>query len=66
MAAARRAPRIVTTVSSLTLPTTVFVHGLESSKETWQSVVAHCLRHALPAVAVDLRGHGESELGECN
>lgn len=120
-----RPPRIATTTSSPTLPTTVLVHGLESSKETWRGVspscslalhpplqqsyarcmnisvkasswicgrwtdftlqlprptnahesnlmllltcplqvLQHCQAHALPAVALDLRGHGESELG---
>jgi pimeloyl-ACP methyl ester carboxylesterase len=59
-------PQLATTVASRTLPTVVLVHGLESSKETWRGVLQYCLAHAMPAVAMDLRGHGESELGDPN
>ena len=42
------------------LPTTVLVHGLDSSKQTWEGVLSELATLGLPAVAVDLRGHGES------
>ena len=42
------------------LPTTVLVHGLDSCKQTWEGVLSELAALGLPAVAVDLRGHGES------
>ena len=44
-------------------PTTVLIHGLDSSKQTWTSVLADLQKDGYPAIAVDLRGHGESPLG---
>eukprot|EP00038_Savillea_parva_P029692 m.72816 g.72816 ORF g.72816 m.72816 type:complete len:282 (+) comp8803_c0_seq1:1-846(+) len=64
MASATARLRLATTVWNPTLPTTVFVHGLESSRDTWKETLTYCLAHALPAIAVDLRGHGESDLGD--
>lgn len=61
--ASDRSVRLATTVWNPVLPTTVLVHGLESSRETWRGTLEYCLANALPAVAVDLRGHGESNLG---
>lgn len=46
------------------VPTTVFVHGLDSSKQTWTTVQAEMTRRGLPTLALDLRGHGESKLGD--
>ena len=44
--------------------TAVLVHGLDSSKETWAGVLADLAAAGYPAIAYDLRGHGESPLGE--
>jgi pimeloyl-ACP methyl ester carboxylesterase len=41
----------------------VLVHGLDSSKETWSGVLADLAACGYPAIALDLRGHGESPLG---
>jgi len=60
----RKAVRLASTVWSPHLPTTVFVHGLESSREMWRSTLGFCAANAMPAIAVDLRGHGESDLGD--
>jgi pimeloyl-ACP methyl ester carboxylesterase len=45
------------------LPTTVLIHGLDSSRETWCGTLATLASRGYPAVALDLRGHGESPLG---
>ncbi len=45
-------------------PTTVLVHGLDSCRETWAGVLADLTRAGYPAIAVDLRGHGESPMGD--
>ncbi|KAH8060880.1 protein methylesterase [Aureococcus anophagefferens] len=44
-------------------PTSVLVHGLDSSKETWTSTLAALQSKNYPCLALDLRGHGESPLG---
>ena len=44
-------------------PTSVLVHGLDSSKETWTSTLAALQSASYPCLALDLRGHGESPLG---
>ncbi|KAK7233825.1 protein methylesterase [Aureococcus anophagefferens] len=44
-------------------PTSVLVHGLDSSKETWTSTLAALQSKSYPCLALDLRGHGESPLG---
>jgi len=41
----------------------VLVHGLDSSKETWSGVLAELTSRGYPAMALDLRGHGESPFG---
>jgi len=41
----------------------VLVHGLDSSKETWSGVLSELTNRGYPAIAVDLRGHGESPFG---
>eukprot|EP01050_Picozoa_sp_SAG11_P007994 SAG11_NODE_684_length_7743_cov_53.800628_6_plen_303_part_00 len=45
-------------------PTTVLVHGLDSSRDTWAGVLAELAKNGYPALALDLRGHGESSLGD--
>lgn len=57
---------LASSVATSNVPTCVFVHGLDSSKETWSGVVAELLREGYPAVALDLRGHGESVLGDAD
>ncbi|KAL7473194.1 hypothetical protein ACHAXS_013600 [Conticribra weissflogii] len=42
-------------------PTTLFIHGLDSSSQTWQGVQASLKS---PSIAVDCRGCGHSELGD--
>lgn len=44
-------------------PTVLLIHGMESCKETWAATIAslksdHCI------YAIDLRGHGDSSLGD--
>ena len=46
------------------LPTTVLVHGLDSSKETFCSTMGRLAAANFPCIALDLRGHGESPLGD--
>ena len=55
---------IASTISSQNRPTTILIHGLDSSKETWSSILHDLISSGYPAVAVDLRGHGESYMGE--
>eukprot|EP01036_Dinobryon_divergens_P027326 gene27326-36082_t len=57
---------LASTVSSPNHPTTIFIHGLDSSKETWSGVLNFLTASGYPAVAVDLRGHGESPVGNLN
>jgi pimeloyl-ACP methyl ester carboxylesterase len=59
----RKSVQLASTVSSPQLPTTVFVHGLDSSKETWTRPLSKLNKIGYPAIALDLRGHGESPLG---
>ena len=56
--------QLASTVVQPALPTTVLVHGLDSCKETWADVAADLAKGGYPAVAVDLRGHGESPIGD--
>jgi pimeloyl-ACP methyl ester carboxylesterase len=46
------------------LPTTVLVHGLDSSKETFSGTLARLVIDNYPCISLDLRGHGESPFGE--
>ena len=55
---------LASTVRAPSRPTTVLVHGLDSSKETWSGVLADLTKAGYPALALDLRGHGESPLGD--
>ena len=59
-----RTMQLASTVSTPTLPTTVFLHGLDSSKETWSGPLSRLTKMGYPAIALDLRGHGESRLGD--
>jgi len=45
-------------------PTIVFIHGLDSAKDTWSTVQADLQKDQYPSIALDLRGHGESPLGD--
>tara|TARA_B110001452_G_scaffold35422_2_gene27257 strand:- start:6169 stop:7158 length:990 start_codon:yes stop_codon:yes gene_type:complete len=54
---------LASTIQQPHLPTTVLVHGLDSSKETWSGVLSDLAARGYPTLALDLRGHGESPLG---
>ena len=54
---------LASTVCQPHLPTTVLVHGLDSSKESWSTVLGTLVSRGYPALALDLRGHGESPFG---
>mmetsp|Transcript_66535 Transcript_66535/g.110633 ORF Transcript_66535/g.110633 Transcript_66535/m.110633 type:complete len:158 (-) Transcript_66535:857-1330(-) len=54
---------LASSVASQHRPTAVLLHGLDSSKETWSGVLADLHQNGYPAIALDLRGHGESPLG---
>ena len=58
-----RKVNLASTISSPNHPTTIYIHGLDSSKETWSGVLNHLTTSGYPAIAVDLRGHGESPVG---
>lgn len=59
----RRTVHLASSVWTPGIPTTVLIHGLDSSRETWRGTLGFCQANGLPAVALDLRGHGESPLG---
>ena len=44
-------------------PTTLFIHGLDSSSHTWRDIQTSL---STPSIAIDCRGCGKSELGEPN
>ncbi len=44
-------------------PPTLLLHGLDSSSHTWRSILSEI---QTPAVAVDLRGCGYTDLGNAN
>ena len=54
---------ISSTISSPYYPTTILIHGLDSSKETWSTVMHDLISAGYPTIAIDLRGHGESPFG---
>lgn len=62
----RRNINLASTISSPNHPTTIFIHGLDSSKETWSGVLNFMTASGYPAIAIDLRGHGESPVGLLN
>lgn len=45
------------------LPVVVFLHGFTGSTATWQTIISH-LEGKIHAVAVDLWGHGRSDIPE--
>ena len=45
-------------------PTLVLVHGLDSSRFTWNPFLSYCDICSWNTIALDLRGHGESRLGD--
>jgi pimeloyl-ACP methyl ester carboxylesterase len=55
--------RLASTASSPNRPTCILVHGLDSSKDTWSDVLSRLMSAGYPAIAIDLRGHGETPLG---
>jgi len=59
----KRVP-LASSVRGKNTPTTVLVHGLDSSKQTWHAVLPKLHEAGLPALALDQRGHGESPLGD--
>ena len=59
----KRVP-LASSVRGRNTPTTVLVHGLDSSKQTWHAVLPKLHEAGLPALALDQRGHGESPLGD--
>jgi len=66
-AMAAKAEGAVSLTSSLarpSKPTIVFIHGLDSAKDTWSTVQSELQKDAYPSIALDLRGHGESALGD--
>lgn len=44
-------------------PPILFIHGMDSSKETWTAVM-NSLKDKYEIYAIDLRGHGETPLGD--
>jgi len=55
--------KLASSVSRLLQPTIVLIHGLDSAKDTWKGVLSQLAEKNIPAVAMDLRGHGDSPLG---
>lgn len=45
-------------------PVAILVHGVGASKEEWQPLEAELAKRGLGTLALDLRGHGESQKGE--
>jgi pimeloyl-ACP methyl ester carboxylesterase len=56
--------RLASSVRTPHQPTVCLVHGLDSCRETWKGTLAALSARGVPAVAFDLRGHGESPLGD--
>ena len=48
---------LASSIKARHFPTTVLVHGLDSSKETWTGLLADLNREGYPAMALDLRGN---------
>lgn len=55
--------RMASSVSTPLTPTTVLVHGLDSSKDTWVPIIQDLCKAGYPCVALDQRGHGETPVG---
>ena len=47
-------------------PAVVLVHGLDSAQDTWSGICSAFALEGQPCLAIDLRGHGTSELGDGN
>jgi len=45
-------------------PLVVFVHGLDSWSGTWHGAATALAARGIPSLAVDLRGHGQSPMGD--
>lgn len=45
-------------------PVAILVHGVGASKEEWQPLETELAKRGIGTLAVDLRGHGESQKGE--
>ena len=56
--------KLASTACNPCTPATVFVHGLDSSKDTWQPVIQDFVKAGYPCVALDQRGHGETPIGD--
>lgn len=59
-----RVVALATSVNRPKRPTVVLVHGLDSSKQTFERTLSALTAKGIPAVALDLRGSGESPLGD--
>jgi len=46
------------------MPLVVFVHGLDSWSGTWHGAATALAARGIPSLAVDLRGHGQSPMGD--
>ena len=47
---------LASSIKTRQFPTTVLVHGLDSSKETWTGLLSDLNSKGYPALALDLRG----------
>ena len=57
---------LASTISSPYSPTVVFLHGLNNSKVVFSEVIRRLADAGQPAIALDLRGHGQSALGDAS
>jgi len=44
-------------------PSVVLIHGLDSAKDTWSTFQEELHKRNIDSIALDLRGHGESPMG---
>ena len=54
---------LASSARSPNIPTTVLLHGLDSSKATWTAVTRQLSDAGYPALALDFRGHGDTPMG---
>ncbi|MDQ1279721.1 MAG: Alpha/beta fold hydrolase [Thermoproteota archaeon] len=52
-------PRLV--LGGVSLPAVILVHGISSNKETMSDIALELARNGFVALAIDLKGHGNSE-----
>ncbi|CAK0810281.1 unnamed protein product [Prorocentrum cordatum] len=52
------------TTAQQSTPTVVLIHGLDANKGTWHGILHDLHSASYPAIAFDLRGHGDSPLGD--